>query len=620
MQPTKPIVRHLEFWIALATVLGIAAHLVMRFGPLGEAFMDYPLFAVLGVGGTPLVWRLARHVWRREFGADLLAGISIIASIALGEYLAGSIVVLMLSGGETLEEYAMGRASSVLAALANRMPQIAHRVESGEVVDIDVAAIEVDDHIVILPHEISPVDGEVIEGTGSMDEAYLTGEPYQVAKAPGSAVISGAINGNQRLTIRASRLPEDSRYAKIMEVMAEAQQTKPEIRRLADQLGAFYTPLAVSIALLAWWASGEPVRFLAVIVVATPCPLLIAIPTALVGAISLAARRSIIIRDTRVLEQIAKCKTLILDKTGTLTLGKPSVTDVLTDEGVDASEALALAGSVERFSKHPLATAIVEAAVERGLELVAVDSLSEKPGEGLTARIGERQVHITSRNKLAKGEHPDLDKIPPVASGLECVVMVDDRYAATIRFHDAPRREGPGFIHHLSPKHGIDRVLIVSGDRRAEVEYLANEVGIREIYAEQSPEQKVDIVRAETERASTIFVGDGVNDAPALMIATVGIAMGKAHEATAESAGAVILEPSLTRVDQLIHVGSRFRRIALQSAIGGMALSVIGMGFAAFGLLPPVAGALTQEAIDLAAIANALRVAFPREELSDIDD
>lgn len=613
------ITKHVEFWIALATLMGIAAHLVMRFGPVGEAWAEYPLFAVLAVGGTPLVWTLLKQVWKREFGADLLAGVSIITSVILGEYLAGSIVVLMLSGGETLEEYAMGRASSVLAKLADRMPSVAHRLVDGKVVDIEIEDIEIGDRIVILPQEVAPVDGEVIEGHGSMDESYLTGEPYQVSKAPGAQVISGAINGNERLTIEATRLPQDSRYAKIMEVMAEAQQSRPQIRRMADQLGAYYTPFAVAVALAAWFFSGDPVRFLAVLVVATPCPLLIAIPTALVGAISLAAKKAIIIRDTRVLEQIDQCRTLILDKTGTLTLGKPSMTSIVTGGAFDEDKVLRLTASVERFSKHPLATAIVDAATDRDMNLVEVDRLSEKPGEGLTAELEGHHVHITSRSKLAKHDHPEVHRIPPVESGLECVVMIDDDYAATIRFHDAPREEGPGFIHHLGPRHRIERVMIVSGDRRSEVEYLAKQVGVEEIYAEQSPEDKVQIVRRETERGPTIYVGDGVNDAPALMTATVGIAMGKSHEATAESAGAVILEPSLLRVDQLMHIGIRFRRIALQSAVGGMALSVVGMGFAAFGLLPPVAGALAQEGIDLAAIANALRVAFTRDDLSDID-
>ncbi len=618
MQERKAITKHLEFWIALTTLVGIGTYLVMHYG-LDNAYANWPLFVVLALGGTPLVWTLIKQVWAREFGADLLAGISIVTAVILGEYLAGSIVVLMLSGGETLEEYAMGRASSVLGALASRMPSMAHRRSEGKLEDVGIDEVEIGDTLVVMPNEIAPVDGEVIEGRGKMDESYLTGEPYEVSKAPGSSVISGAINGHDRLTIRATRRARESRYAKIMEVMEEAEQSRPEIRRLADMLGAYYTPLAVSIALIAWFFSGDPVRFLAVLVVATPCPLLIAIPTALVGAISLAAKKAIIIRDTRVLEQIDQCRTLILDKTGTLTLGTPTVTEIETAEGFSSDEVMRLTGSVERFSKHPLATAIVEAARERDLDLEDVDRLSEKPGEGLTAEVSGREVKITSRSKLARAEHPDVDLIPPVEAGLECVVMLDDRYAATIRFHDAPRSEGPGFVHHLQPRHEVERVMIISGDRLSEVEYLAKHVGIEEIYAEKSPEEKVEIVRKETERGPTIYVGDGVNDAPALMTATVGIAMGKSHEATTEAAGAVILEPSLQRVDQLMHIGIRFRRIAMQSAVGGMALSVIGMGFAAFGLLPPVAGALAQEGIDLAAIANALRVAFTRDDLSDMD-
>lgn len=620
MTEHKPASHNIEVWIAIATVLGISVHLFLRWGPLGAEYQNVPLFVVLALGGTPLVYQLLRQVVKREFGADLLAGIAIVTAVVLEEYLAGSIVVLMLSGGETLEAWAMGRASSVLAALAKRMPQQAHvRGPDGELTHVEVSSVEVGNTVVILPNEIAPVDGEVIEGHGSMDESYLTGEPYEVSKAPGSVVLSGAINKDNQIVIRATRRATDSRYARIMEVMAEAQQSRPKIRRLADQLGALYTPVAVSIAAAAWALSGDPTRFLAVLVVATPCPLLIAIPTALVGAISLAARRSIIIRDTRVLEQIDQCDTLILDKTGTLTLGKPSMTSMEVAETFDEDEVLRLTASVEQFSRHPLAVAILEAARGRDLDLTKVDSLSEKPGEGLTARVLDRSVHITSRNKLERAGHPDHHKIPEVESGLECVVLIDDAYAATLRFHDEPRHEGPAFIAHLKPLHAFKRVMIVSGDRQSEVNYLAEKVGIEEVYAERSPEEKVEIVREATRHSRTIFVGDGVNDAPALMSATVGIAMGNAHEVTAESAGAVIMEPSLVRVDQLIHIGSRFRRIALQSALGGMALSLVGMGFAAFGFLPPVAGALVQEGIDLAAIANSLRVAFTRDSLSDVE-
>ncbi len=478
------------------------------------------------------------------------------------------------------------------------------------------------DRLVVFPHEICPVDGTVIYGHGIMDESYLTGEPYRMSKTPGSPVLSGAINGETALTIRADRLAEDSRYAKIMQVMRESEQHRPRLRRLGDQLGAWYTPLAVLIALAAWagWAqspSGGAVYFLAVLVVATPCPLLIAIPVAIIGSISLAARRGIIIKDPAVLEKVETCRTAIFDKTGTLTYGQPQLTELLIGPGFTERDVLALVASLERYSKHPLAGAILDAAQVAGLALVDASRVSEPPGGGLRGTVAGRMITVTSRKKLTV-HHPNLaGALPPAAGGLECVIAIDDRYAATLRFRDEPRREGASFIGHLRPKHRLARLLLVSGDRESEVRYLADRVGIEEVYWSQSPEQKLALVRAETARANTLFLGDGINDAPALTAATVGIAFGQSSDITAEAAGAVILENSLAKVDEFLHISRRMRRIAVQSAVGGMALSVIGMALAATGHLPPVAGAIAQEVIDVLAVVNALRAAIPPRALSD---
>lgn len=607
--------RHADLVIAAIAVLGIVTHLVLR--TVAPEAADWALMGVIGVGGLPLVFELLKEVVRGRFGADLLAGISIVTSAILGEWLAGAIIVLMLSGGEALEAYAVRRAGSLLEALAKRTPSIAHRKVDGALADIPVEELAVGDEVVVMPHEICPVDGVVLEGHGSMDESYLTGEPYNMSKAPGVEVLSGAVNGSSALTIRATRLAKDSRYARIMGVMEEARQTRPEMRKLADRLGAWYTPLAVSIGVVAWIAAGDPVRFLAVMVIATPCPLLISIPVAILGAISLAARRAIVIRDPRILEQVDRCKTLILDKTGTLTLGRPSLTDIHTLD-FDTNEILALTASVETYSKHPLGVAILRAANEKTLPLHEASSVSEPPGQGLEADVDGRHVRVTSRNALMRQSHPAVERLPELQPGLECVVLVDDQYGATMRFHDEPREEGRPFIRHLGPKHQFEKVMLVSGDRRAEVEYLAARVGIDEIWAEQSPEQKVEIVKRENERAPTLFVGDGINDAPALMTATVGVAFGQANEITGEAAGAVIMEPSLLRLDELFHIANRLRKIALQSAGLGMALSMGGMIVAALGFLPPVSGAILQEVIDLVAVLNALRVPLVRAELSDV--
>jgi heavy metal translocating P-type ATPase len=618
-----PATSRKELVIAGFTVFAIAVHLVLRFaiqpdGALaGIAVHDLPLIAALVFGGTPLVIDLAVKALRREFGSDLLAGISIVTAVLLGEYLAGALVVLMLSGGEALEGYAVRSASSVLEALARRMPSTAHRKENGGLKVVGLDEIQVGDLLVVLPHEICPVDGVVVEGHSVMDESYLTGEPYMMSKTPGSEVLSGAINGEAALTIRAGKLAVDSRYAKIMEVMRASEQSRPKLRRLADQLGAYYTPVAVAIALAAWFVSGESVRFLAVLVVATPCPLLIAIPVALIGSISLSARRGIIIKDPVVLERIDSCRTAIFDKTGTLTYGRPKLTEIATQPGYDESPVLALVASLERYSKHPLAGAIVDAAQAAKLSLTEAAEISERPGRGIRGTIDGATVEVTNRKELLTRKPESAAALPQVAGGLESVVLIDDQFAATLTFRDEVRLEGESFIRHLRPQHQLDRVLLVSGDRESEVRYLAEKVGIEEVFAGQTPEQKLEIVRQETRRTNTVFLGDGINDAPAMTAATVGIAFGPHSDITAEAAGAVIMDTSLHKVDEFFHISRRMRAIALQSALGGMALSVIGMGFAAAGYLPPVAGAIAQEIIDLLAVLNALRVAMPPRTLTD---
>ena len=614
--PVKiPISTSRETYIATVTALAIAAHLILKYlTHLPRLAYLVPLFVALAVGGIPILVTLGKKLWIREFGSDLLAGISILASVLMGQYLVGAIIVLMLSGGAALEQFATRRASSVLDGLAKRMPQIAHRQRGTSVEDVNLDQVHIGDELIVLPHEICPVDGLVVEGLGVMDESYLTGEPFEISKTPGSRVLSGAINGDMALTIEAEKLAVDSRYAKIMQVMEQTQEKRPQLRRIGDQLGAWYTPLAVGLAGLTWLVTGDSMRFLAVVVIATPCPLILAIPVAVIGAISLSAKHSIIIKNPAALEQITTCRTLIFDKTGTLTYGKPKMTGVLCGPGFTQDEVLQAAASLEQFSKHPLAGAVLQAARDAKLAVLEVSQMQEKPGEGLLGIVAGRTVRITGRGKV---DPKLLLSLPPLASGLECLIFVDDRYAGAFRFHDALRQDTKPFVHHLNPSHQVNRVLLVSGDRESEVRYLAQEVGITEVYAGQTPEQKVAIVEAETKRARTLFIGDGINDAPALMTATVGVAFGPNSDITSEAADVVILTTSLSKVDELIHVSHRMRSIALQSAVGGMVASVVGMTAAALGYLPPLEGAILQEIIDLAAVVNAVRVALPKGDLVD---
>ena len=605
----------LEAVIAIISALSILVHLLLRYAFHSSPLTwSIPLYLTLIIGGVPILADVVRKLLRRELGADILAALSIVTAVILGEYLVGAIIVLMLTGGIALEQYATRRANSVLDALAKRMPRIAHRKVDSGLADISLDEVTIGEILIMMPHEYCPVDGVVIEGHGTMDESYLTGEPFEMSKAPGSQVLSGAINGESVLTIRAGKLPVDSRYARIMQVMQEAEQKRPQMRRLGDRLGAWYAPAALALALLGWILSGDSDRFLAVIVIATPCPLLIAIPVAVIGAISLAARRAIIVKNPAMLEQIDKCATLIFDKTGTLTYGRPILTEIICAPEFDRDEVLKLAGSLEQYSKHPLAYAIVKAARDKS---ESVEAISERPGEGIRGTVDDRQVQITGRGALLADKHELPGALRTATEGLECLVFIDDRYAATLRFRDEPRHESDSFVSHLSPQHGVSKVVLLSGDRESEVRYLAGKVGITEIHAGKTPEDKVAIVTEEAKNGRTLFVGDGINDAPAMQAATVGVAFGQNSDITSEAADAVVMDASLRKVDELIHIGQRMRVIALQSAVGGMVLSIAGMFLAAFGFLPPVAGAVTQEVIDVLAIVNALRVTLPFSELTD---
>ncbi|GAA1715458.1 heavy metal translocating P-type ATPase [Dietzia cercidiphylli] len=616
--------------LALSTVLAIAIYLVSRaltdpdVSDTAEWLIRAPLVAVVVVGGIPLIIGVVRSAVKSAGGADMLAAVSIVTAVLLSEWLVAAIIVLMLSGGEALEAAASRRASATLDALARRSPTIAHRLRgdsaSEGVDDLHADEVLVDDLLLVLPHELCPVDGEVVEGRGAMDESYLTGEPYVVPKTPGSQVLSGAINGESALTVRAERVAADSRYAQIVGVLREAEENRPPMRRLADRLGAWYTLIALTLGILGWAISGDPTRFLAVVVVATPCPLLIGVPVAIIGAISLAAKRGIIIRNPAMLEDVGRVETMMFDKTGTLTYGRPVLTEIVARPGIDPDEVLAAAAAIEAYSRHPLAGAVIDAAAERNLGTPPTTSVAEKPGGGLVGEVGGHVVRLTNRRGLAEVDPGASSLLPGSETGMEAVVLLDDRYAAILRFRDEPRATAADFIAHLPRAHGVTRMMIISGDREAEVRRLADRVGITEVYGGVSPEGKLAIVRERTAAGPTLYLGDGINDAPAMTAASAGVAFGSTSDVTAEAADAVVLDSSLERLDDLLHIGARMRRIALQSALGGMAASVLGMLLAVFGLLSPLAGAIAQEVIDVLAILNSARVVIAPHKLSDFDE
>ncbi|MGO8718950.1 MAG: heavy metal translocating P-type ATPase [Acidobacteriaceae bacterium] len=601
--------------ILIFTGMAMTAALIAKFVLHNPAATERFLLAGILGSSLPILFQLLREVVQGNFSVDLLAAISIVTAVILHEYWVAAIVILMLSGGQTLETYATRRASSVLGALAKRMPEIAHRVEAdGAVEDVPSEQIAVGDQLMLYPHELCPVDGVVMGGLGSMDESYLTGEPYLMEKAPGTTVLSGAINGNSALTIRATKIASDSRYAKIVEVLHASEEDRPAIRRLGDRIGVWYTPLAVLIAIASWLLSGHPERFLAVLVIATPCPLLIAIPVAIIGAISVGARYGIVIKDPSILEKLDSCKTLIVDKTGTLTYGEPSLTEVLPIGPLSRTTLLQFAASLERYSKHPLAKAVLDAASREQIPLINAGEVSEAPGTGLTGQVYGHEWTLTGRGRIAEEA---AQQLPPTAPGLECVLLRDGELAGVLRFLDEPRGESQPFLAHLGPKHAITEIVLLSGDRPAEVAQFASSMGLTHVYGGMSPEQKLDVVRKMTAQAPTLYLGDGINDAPAMMAATAGVALGVNSDITTEAAGAVILQSSLGSVDELMHIGRRMRRIAITSAVGGMLLSLAGMCAASLGYLTPIQGAIAQEAIDLLSILNSLRMILPVGQLRD---
>lgn len=612
----KQILSPGNHWLVAGVMLaGIAASLSVRYGFGEHPSSDAVLLTAVVVAAMPLSVELLREILKGNFGVDLLALLSIGTAVLLRQYWVAAIVILMLSGGKALEDFATRRASSVLGALARRMPQAAHRcTHDDSVEEIALESIAVGDRLAVYPHELCPVDATVVSGWGSMDESYLTGEPFLVEKAPGTTVLSGAINGDSVLTIQATRPASDSRYARIVEVLRASEKNRPHIRRMADRLGSWYTPAAIACAALSWVVTQQPERFLAVLVVATPCPLLLAIPVAIIGAISISARNGIVIKDPSILETVDRCRTLVVDKTGTLTRGKPRLTDIVPFGDWPRNSLLQIAASLERYSRHPLGPAILSAAADETISLPAAENVSESPGQGLTGIVDGRHVALTGRGKLPAPVAARLSEVEP---GLECVILLDHQLAGVLRFQDEPRYESKSFLHHLRSHHAFDRVVLLSGDRPSEAIAFGKSMGIAQAYGGKTPEEKLEFVRDLTKTATTLFLGDGVNDAPAMLNATAGIALGGNSDITSEAAGAVILQSSLASVDLLIHIGRRMRRIALTSAVGGMVLSVIGMGVAAFGLLAPIQGAVLQEVIDLASILNSLRMILPVSDLAD---
>jgi len=572
--------------------------------------------AGLALTGTPVVWRTLTGIAAGRFAADLVAMLAIVAALLLGEPVAGLIVVLMQTGGETLERYAEGRASQAVRELEAAAPRLAHRLGAGSVVeDVAAEAVVVGDELLVRPGELIPCDGVVLTGRSHVDAARLTGEPVPVSAGPGVALLSGSLNLDGPLTLRATALARESQYARIVELVRTAQESKSPLQRLADRYAVWFTPFTLLVCAGAYFLTRDPVRVLAVLVVATPCPLILATPVAVVGGISRAARRGIIFRHGSAIEQLGRISVAVFDKTGTLTIGRPRVSHVHAAPPFTPEEVLCLAGAVEHGSGHLLARTLTEEVAARGIVAPEAREIMESPGEGVTGEVEGRWVTIGGWSFVVR-RHPEaeaglraaLENAPH--GGLRAYVAVDGHGAGVIEYADQVRPEVHGMLAALH-RLGVRRTVLLSGDNPVNAAAVGREVGVDEAHGDLLPDQKVAFVRRlmkEGERV--LMLGDGTNDAPALSSATVGIAMASGGGGiTAEAADAVILADDPSRVAEAIAISRRTLRLARQSIWAGLGLSCIAMGFAAAGMIPPIVGALLQEVIDVAVILNALRAA-----------
>ncbi|WEO76670.1 heavy metal translocating P-type ATPase [Cryobacterium sp. SO2] len=599
--------------VAATILIGLIGLVLWALGlPLAVQWLFSGLgLVVAGIQGVGMVKRMRQG----SFGVDLLAIMAIIATILVGEYVATLLIVLMLSGGAALEDYAAGRAQRELTSLLDRAPQVAHLLRDGssEVEDIPATLVQVGDVLLVRPSEIVPVDADLVSESAAFDESSLTGESLPVERRAGDPVLSGSINGQAAATVRATALAADSQFQQIVALVAEASASKAPVVRLADRYAVPFTVVALLVAGIAWFVSGDPVRFAEVLVVATPCPLLLAAPVAFMGGMSRAARNGIIVKGGGVLEMLARARTVVFDKTGTLTYGAPTIARVCPEPPYTENELLTLAASAEQYSSHVLAASVVTAAEMRDLTLLRTETAVEVPAHGVTARFGAQEVIV---GKLAFVAEHAPDAYPAELAGGELAIYlaVDGQYAGCIVAGDQVRDNARATVQALD-RLGVHESVMLTGDARPTANHIARLVGITRVRADCLPADKVDAVRAIRERP-VIMVGDGVNDAPVLAVADVGIAMGaKGATAASESADAVILLDDLSRAARAVGIGRDTVRIALQSIWLGIALSVGLMLVAAFGLIPATVGALLQELVDLATILNALRAIGGRRDV-----
>ncbi|MEO7101925.1 MAG: heavy metal translocating P-type ATPase [Gemmatimonadaceae bacterium] len=563
-----------------------------------------------------VVTRTVRGALHGKWASDVVATLAIVTAAVMNEPLAGLIVVVMQTGGEALERYAEGRASRAVQQLEADRPKSAHRLRDGEIVDIRADEVLVGDTIIVRAGELVPCDGVVIEGRSELNTSMITGESLPRPVAPGVPVSSGSINGDRLFQMRATAIAEASQYERIVQLVRSALDSKAPFQRIADRYAVWFTPITLAVATAAAVMSGDYQRFLAVLVVATPCPLILAPPIAIIGGINRAARRQIIVRNGAAIERLANANVAVLDKTGTLTVGMPVVKDVYPAESFKRDQVLRLAGAIEQGAVHLLARTLVDAALAENESLPAIHDVVETPGSGVEGKVGSETVAVGSRpfiqDRLAARQD---DAIPEESVvGLKAYVAINGLLAGIVVYDEKLRDDVPAILKDLNGL-GFKRILLLSGDHEENARSIAATIGISEVRGDMTPEDKVVVVRDLTaEGKRVLMVGDGTNDAPALSAATVGIALaGHGGGVTAEAADLVILVDELDRVPMAIRIARRSMKIAKESIWAGLGLSGVAMLFAAAGYIDPIPGALLQEGIDIAVVLNALRAsAGPR--------
>jgi heavy metal translocating P-type ATPase len=565
------------------------------------ALATMPVVAVLAAS-------IAVTLWRRRLGVDAIALVSMSAALALDEPLAALVVAIMFAGGNVLEDMAMRRAEADLTALTDRTPRLAHRRSEDGYTDVPVAEVEVDDRLLVRAGEVLPVDGLLLDREAHLDESALTGEPMAVRRTAGEVLRSGSVNAGEAFHLRATARVEASTYAGIVRMVEAAQTAKAPFIRMADRFAILLLPLTLGVAGAAWVLSGDPVRGLAVLVVATPCPLILAAPVALIGGVSRAARRGILMKGGAALEAVSAARTVLFDKTGTLTEGGARLVALRTAPGVEAKDALALTASLEQASHHVLAEAVIGAARQQGVSLHAPSAVRETRGAGVEGMVAGRLLRAGSR-RMVWGDRALPDWAGPGSDSdtLRIFVSIDGDLAAVLVMGDALRPDAAGTVEALR-RAGVERIGMVTGDDPDTARTVDAGLGLDFVRAHCTPAEKVDVVRAEHLLAPTMMVGDGINDAPALAAADVGVALGaRGATASSQAADVVLLVDRIDRVAEALVIARRSRGIAMQSVVAGLTLSGLGMVAAAFGYLTPIAGALFQEVIDVAVILNALR-------------